>query len=57
MKRVLYRSAITGEYVTEEHALANPDTTVTVVTQHIDDPISMDRAPIKKLVLWYPLGK
>ncbi len=24
----VYRSAITGEYVTEEYALANPDTTV-----------------------------
>jgi len=23
-----YRNAITGEYVTEEHAAANPDTTV-----------------------------
>ena len=23
-----YRSAVTGEYVTEEYALANPDTTV-----------------------------
>ena len=50
----VYRSAITGEFVTEEHALLNPSTTVCeTVTVTVEDE-TVEAEPIK-IVLWGPL--
>lgn len=55
LKKV-YRSAVTGEYVTEEFAKANPRETV---AETVNGDGSIDVEPVsaqpQKLVLWYPL--
>lgn len=54
----VYRSAVTGEYVSEEFAKANPRETV---AETVNGDGSVDIEPVgaepQKLVLWYPLGQ
>lgn len=41
MSHQVHRSAVTGEYVTPEHAAAHPDTTVTETVPEPDDLVEL----------------
>lgn len=48
MNEIRYRDAVTGEYVSEEYALANPDTTVRETERQAENdeaPPEADSAP------------
>jgi hypothetical protein len=47
MKIKVYRDASTGEYVSEEYALANPHTTVSE-TETVEDPKPKTKKAAKK---------
>jgi len=57
MEEKIYRSAITGRFVTEEYAREHPDTTVGERVENREGRKD-ERAPgedRQPLVLWYPL--
>lgn len=45
---VRYRSAVTGGYVSEEYALANPDTTIKE-TEEVEDPGHPDEIEVDEV--------
>lgn len=55
----VWRSAVTGQYVSKEFALKNPETTVMETTEFpaVDVMPEGFMEPHEPLVLWYPLGE